>query len=254
MPIALEKPSLMYELDLWGRHLITPHTFIYQIFKKMKNGYSPIVGICGCQRIGKSFVAIWLAYLLYKIQDKPFDPTKNTYYEPEKAIMDLGEKNREAIIIDEAGDVMDYQEWYKQAHRALRSMINTQAYKNNLYIFISPFTAQIDKSIRIHWDFLIRVKARGNFLVWKYAKKYDADKIDEATYKVFLDNVGIKMSVLPKGIWKNYREFSEKEKEKIRISRLENKKETDKLTTKEAFDLTTSIEREKPIREELWKL
>ena len=253
MPIEKYIANPYHELDLWGKHVTTKLTFVYQLLKKMKNGYSPIVGICGCQRIGKSFVAVWLARLLYTIQDKPFNPTQNTYYEPEKAIMDLGTKNREAIIIDEAGDVMDYQEWYKQAHRALRSMINTQAYKNNLYIFISPFTAQIDKSIRIHWDFIIRVKSRGNFLVWKYAKKYDADKINEATYRVFLDSVSIKMSVVPKDIWKDYLSFSQNKKEEIRIRRLENKKDSSAFDTEEAHNLTTTT-KDAPIRKEIWNL
>lgn len=210
-------------VSIWGKKIKTTSSFIYQLFKKLNNGYSPIVGICGVQRGGKSFVGVWLTYLLYKIRGLEYNFEKLTFYEPDKAMESLEEKNRDAMLIDEASDVIDYQEWYKQTHRALRSMVNTQAYKNNLYVFIAPFLVQINKSIRIHCDFEVRVTKRGVFKVWKIIKRYDADHIKNATYRLFLDDMSIKMSDVPKELWKQYKEFSYKKKEEIAQRRLENR-------------------------------
>jgi hypothetical protein len=244
MPTLMLEEKKNYEVDIWGKHVETPHAFLYQILKKLRNGYSPIVGICGCQQNGKSFVAVWLTKFIYDLQDKPYDPTQITFYEPDRAMMDLENKNKDALLIDEAGDVMDYQEWHKQTHRALRSMINTQAYKNNLYVFISPFLAQIDKSLRVHCDFAIKVLSRGRFKVWKYVKKYDAEKMEQATYKVFLDDVDIRMKHVPKPIWERYKKHSIEEKEKIRVRRLDREAEKNK----QAFDIHEAIELSEKLR------
>lgn len=220
MPSIMIKEEKYKEVQIWGKTVRTKFTFIDQLCKKLRNGYSPIIGICGGQRTGKSFIGLWIALLIYKLTEKEFIPGNITFYDPEQAIKKLKDKEREVILIDEAGDVMDYQEWHKKTHRALRSMINTQAYKNNLYIFISPFLAQIDKSLRIHCDFIIHVKARGRFLAWKYAKKYDAEEIKKGTSKVFLDNGGISMKEIPKPIWNEYLKHSIEEKEKMREQRI----------------------------------
>lgn len=232
------------EVNLWGSNIRTSSVFIYQLLKKLKNGYSPIIGICGCQQTGKSFVGVWISQLIYLIKKLDFDPTQITFYEPEKAMEELENKNKDVLLIDEASDVMDYQEWYKQTHRALRSMVNTQAYKNNLYIFIAPFLVQVDKSIRIHCDFEIRVTKRGTFKVWKVVKKYDADNINKATYRVFLDYINIKMSDVPKETWNKYKLYSFEQKEEIRKRRLaekEKKKKRDDFYAGDMIELSKNI-------------
>lgn len=234
-------------VNIWGSEIKTSSSFIYQLLQKLKNGYSPIVGICGCQQTGKSFVGVWISNLIYQIKRLEFDPTKITFYEPEKAMESLEEKNKDVLFIDEASDVMDYQEWYKQTHRALRSMVNTQAYKNNLYIFIAPFLVQIDKSIRIHCDFEIRVAKRGVFKVWKIVKKYDADNINNATYRIFLDDISIRMKDVPKDIWKNYKIYSYEQKEEIRKRRLAEKEKKKTGRKDEMFTAENAIELSKKV-------
>lgn len=210
-------------VEIWGKKVNTPSSFIYQLLMKLKNGYSPIIGICGCQQTGKSFVGIWLSMLIYNIKGIDFDPTRITFYEPDEAMKSLEKKNRDVVFIDEASDVMDYQEWHKQTHRALRSCVNTQAYKNNLYIFVAPFLVQVDKSIRIHCDFIIRVAKRGNIKVWKINKKYDADNLNQATYRIFLGDILIRMRDVPSETWKKYKEYSYEKKEEIRMRRIDEK-------------------------------
>lgn len=236
------------KIDIWGTSVSTSSAFVYQMLKKLKNGYSPIIGICGCQQTGKSFVGVWISYLIYQIKKMAFDPRNITFYEPDKAMEELETKNKDVLLIDEASDVMDYQEWYKQTHRALRSMVNTQAYKNNLYIFIAPFLVQIDKSIRIHCDFEIRVTKRGVFKVWKIVKKYDADNINKATYRVFLDDMSIKMSDVPKKVWENYKKYSFEQKEEIRKRRLAEKDKKKSIRRKDDFNIDDAIELSKKIR------
>jgi len=201
------------------RKMITNSFFIYQLFRKIQNGFSPLIVICGSQRIGKSFIALWLCNLLAEMTGKPFNMRKNTFYEPLEAIEKLEEKSKEAIFIDEASDIMDAREWYDQTHHALRSMINTQAYKTLMYIFVSPFVVDIDKSVRKHFDFKIRVDARGRFKCFKYIKKYGQEEIKKVTEQIFLDDMGIKLSDLPTQKWEDYLNFSIKEKEKIRKRR-----------------------------------
>lgn len=209
----------MTDINGKTRTISTNLHLVYQIFKKLSNGYSPLIVICGSQRIGKSFVGNWLCYLFSSMTGKPFDPTKSTFYEPMEAIRDLEYKSRESLLIDEAGDILDVREWYYQSHQALKSIINTQGYKTMLYIFISPFTTDIDKAFRKHFDFQIRVDARGRMKTFRFVKKYDALYDKQAVYRRFLDDVGLPMSAIPTETWQKYLKYSIEEKEKIRKRR-----------------------------------
>lgn len=202
------------------RTIETDQYFIYKLFRRLKKGYSPTIAICGSQRIGKSMIGVWLCYIMMKLLGKEYDPTKNTFYEPIKAIDDLGHKEKEPLMIDEAGDVLDAREWYEQTHQALKSIINTQAYKTMLYIFISPFIVDIDKTFRKHFDFLIRVDDKGRYKAFRFVKHYDELNPNKVVYKRFLDDVRVKLSALPKDLWNNYLEYSISEKEKIRKARI----------------------------------
>lgn len=215
-----KRESSMRRINIWDKNYQTRMIFLIQILKKMKAGFSPIVGIHGGQREGKTFIGIWLAYQIYKLNGKEFIPEKITFYDPDKAMISLAGRERDVVLIDEASDIMDYQEWRDKTHRALRSMINTQGYRNNLYIFISPFRAQIDRSLRIHADYSILVTKRGSFKVWRYTKCYDADDMKKSTKRYFVDYGHIKISDLPKEIWDRYLHYSIQEKERIREKRL----------------------------------
>lgn len=245
MPYHTIREKEKHKVKIWGKVVETPLIFIYQILFKLNKGYSPIIGICGAQRGGKSFVALWITKLIYDISEKKLDLKKVIFYEPEEAIKNLADKEREVEWIDEP-DAIDYQEWYLGAHKAIRSMINTQGYKNNLYIIISPFIAQIDKSLRIHCDYLIRVTQRGEFKVWKYVKKYDAEDMKKTTEKAFLDVVKIKMSDIPKELWDEYEKFSFAEKERIRQKRMiidskNNRKKEIGLNSLDAYELSKGV-------------
>lgn len=226
-------------MDKKTRILQTNLFFLGMLFRQIKSGQSPIVAICGKQQGGKSFIGVWLSAMMCHYMGKGYDPTKNTFYYPMDAIRGLENKNKEPLMIDEAADILDAREWYEQSHQALKSIINTQAYKTMLFIFISPFIIDIDKAFRKHFDFLIVVKRKGAIKVFRYIKKYDAHDDKTVVRRMYLDDIQVNLSQIPKGVWKKYRDFSIEEKEKIRIKRLQKieMKEKENKQPKSKIDL-----------------
>ena len=210
----------------------TNQIFLHKLFTRLKGGYSQLIIICGQQRIGKSFIGIWLCYLYMVLQNKLYDPTKHTFYDPIASIEGLGNINREPLLVDEAGSILTKREWYKKTHIALDRMIQTQGYKTMLFIFISPFTSDIDKTFLKHFDFQLRVDGRGRYKAFQIFKKYDEFKPERTTRRMFLDDVRLKMSDIPKNTWNKYSDFSINQKEKMRIMTIEEHKETEKKTKK----------------------
>lgn len=227
------EPMFVDRLDIMGtdgtmRNMTTNLHFLSQLFRKIMKGFSPTVVICGNQRIGKSFVALWLCMFHMTMMGKKFNPEDLTFYEPIKAIENLDNKSRESVLVDEASDVLDPREWFDQTHIALKSMINTQAYKNMLYVFVSPFIIDIDKAISKHFDFLIRVDDRGKFKTFRFLKKFDELNPNKVVKKLFLDDVDIRKAEVPRKIWIRYEKHSFIEKDKIRKRRIEKAMGKDK--------------------------
>lgn len=223
------EPTFLDKVEIMGtdgkmRTVSTDLHFLSQLFRKIKKGFSPTVGICGNQRIGKSFVALWLCRFMMQMMGKEFNPEELTFYEPIKAIENLDNRSREALFVDEASDVLDPREWYDQTHLALKSMINTQANKNMLYVFVSPFIIDIDKAISKHFDFLIRVDDRGKFKTFRFLKKFDELNPNKVIRKIFLDDCDIRKAEVPKRIWDRYEKYSFEEKDNIRNRRIEKVK------------------------------
>ncbi len=196
--------------------LDTNQIFLYKLFSRIKRGYTQLVVICGQQRVGKSFVGIYLSYMFMELQKKEYDPTDHTFYDPIKSIESLGKRNKEPILVDEAGSLLTKREWYKKTHIALDKMIQTQGYKTMLYIFISPFTSDIDKTFLKHFDFQLRVDDRGHYKAFQIFKKYDEFKEEKAIKRLFLNDVKIRLKEVPKEIWDKYLDYSMMQKEKMR--------------------------------------
>jgi hypothetical protein len=228
MPVLALKKEKYFVGKVWGHEYKTPSHFIDQLFRKLNRGFSPIIGICGEQQNGKSFIGVYVTWLIHRIgpeASEDFDPTKNTFYDPETAIMSLIGKRRSVTLIDEAGAILDYREWWDKAHQSIRHIVNTQAKNNNCYIFISPFISEIDKSARKHFSFKIIVTKRGVFKTFKYIKRYDAEDASKSMYALFLDDLSINLKDMPKEIWKKYLDFSSEQKERML---LENTNQPDK--------------------------
>lgn len=190
--------------------------FEYQLYQKIKNGFSPTIVICGERRIGKSFIALYLAYTYCRVMSREFNFREFTFYEPLKVIQKLETFFKMPIIIDEASDIMDFAEWWTETQKALRSVLNTQAYRGIVYIFISPFVSDLSPRIKKHFDFNLHVTARGRLKSYKYVKRFKELDQKKSSYPFFLDDLSLAMRYLPEGIYSEYEKYSISEKEKIR--------------------------------------
>lgn len=181
---------------------------------QMRNGFSPLIIIVGKQRVGKSFIAVWLAYNISKFFNKEFDPIKNTFYDPEEVIKNLYNFQKQPIIIDEGGAVLSKNEWYSKIAIAMDKIVQTQGWLSFCFIVCSPFGADVFKSFRKHFDMMIYVRKKGVFVVKKIPKKYD-----DMTGKVFkpywLQQVKIKKGAVPAELWAAYDKYSREKKKEL---------------------------------------
>lgn len=189
----------------------------HHLYRKIKNGYSPLIIISGEQGIGKSTLALKVCndYCQFMRREN-FDFKKYSFYNTNDVIKEMGKITNMPILIDEAGEFADYLDWYKKTARSLRSMINTQRFRGLMYVFISPFVVEILKSIRKHFHFKLVVVSKGRYKAWKYMKKFHEEDQKKASYPLFLDDMGYKKADIPKGMYARYKVFSENEKEIIR--------------------------------------
>ncbi len=199
-----------------NKYLKTNLHIIGKIINRMLKGFSPIIIVCGGQRMGKSFVAIWLSNIIMNFfHDKDFDIENNVFYDPIESVKRIGETDRQPILIDEAGTYLHKTEWYNRVVKAMDRIIQTQGYKSNCYIFVSPFGSDIAKTFRKHFDFQLYVRKKGVVITRQIPKKYDAFK--EIEIKLFrLEQIRIPKSAVPKELWEKYEKFSFKQKEEIR--------------------------------------
>jgi hypothetical protein len=194
----------------------------------MKRGFSPLILVVGKQRVGKSFVGLWIALKILNFFHKgtPFNIKENTFYDPINIIANMNKMNRNVLMCDEAGALLNKAEWFHKTTIALDKIVQTQGFLVNTYIFISPFGSDIAKTFRKHFDFVVYVRKRGVFVVKEVPKKYD-----DLTGKIFrpfrIEQVRISMKAIDRKIWKEYETYSHEMKDKIRndlssVKRIEN--------------------------------
>ena len=127
----------------------------------------------------------------------------------------------DVMIIDEGGAFLNSRDWYTRVNKAMDKIVQTQGYRTNLYIIISPHLSSIDKAFQIYIDFLIRVDDRGRFKAFQVFKKYDEAKREKATRRMFLDDIRLPLRSLPSALWNDYLEYSVTKKEELRVSLLD---------------------------------
>lgn len=206
--------------------LKTDMLFVKMLANELKSGFSPIVGICGRQRIGKSFFAVWLAYIMAKFMGKDFSPETNTFYDPLQTMKKLDDDDHDVIIIDEAGDVLDNQSWFEKTQKALNIIIQTQGYKTMLYIIVSPFVnLDVNRKFARNYDYNMLVMKKGYAYVWKLKKKYHVFKHGDSVVKRGLHPIKLLKGDIPSELWNRYDEHSRKEKENIRQTKIREAQE-----------------------------
>lgn len=211
-----------------GGLYLTIIILIGTIIQMMRQGYSPIILICGGQRKGKSFFALWLLLKVMRVLhvNYKFNIKINTFYDPEDIIIKLKDMEEQGIIIDEAGDIFNKMEYYTKICKAFDKIIQTQGYKTNLYIFVAPFGLDIAKTFRKHFHFTINMKERGFGIVRRVPKKYDL-LADKPLHSIFVESIKINKNAIPSNIWDKYEKYSIEQKEIIR------QRQEDKLAGKD---------------------
>lgn len=199
-----------------GKILETDIILLGKTYNMMLKGFSPIILICGPQRMGKSFVGVWLSMRILKFFHPTFtfDPEKYTFYDPVDSVYAIENHEREPFIIDEAGALFHKQEWYKRVTLALDKIIQTQGYLCNMYIFISPFGSDIAKAFRKHFDFILKVRRRGIVTVKRVPKKYD-DLSDKPPKAYMVEQIKLRMGDIPPAVWSRYEKYSIQQKKEL---------------------------------------
>lgn len=114
---------------------------------RVKAGYSPVMLVVGAPRSGKSLTAIDIAMKLAKTLRWKF-MLEDTYFFGLEKFMDAFKSLRgRIIIIDEIGMDMDAHEWFSDFNKCFNYLIQTQAYKTNIYILVVPYAGYV---ARVH--------------------------------------------------------------------------------------------------------
>jgi len=215
----LERKKYLYTFKKkGGKEYNTNIILIGSIIRRMNRKFAPMILVCGGQRSGKSFFALWLALKILKWYhpEKEFDIKKYVYYDPAESLRALSFLEKEPLIIDEAGSIFHKMEFYNRQTRAMDKIIQTQAYKCNVYIFVSPFMSDISKPFKKHFDFIVLIPKRGLGVVYTVPKKYHV-MTDKEIKPYFTETISVTKKHIPKKYWDMYEQFSFEQKEKIRI-------------------------------------
>lgn len=244
MPILYEPESTVkLARQMEGGFFTTDMYFWNNLIALMEKGYSPLIAVVGKQRIGKSHIALVIAYKLSQIYGWNFEVTDTVYFDPEKLLGELKEEEaKKAKIMDEAINLIHRKEWYQKSHILMSKVISTQAYLNICHIWCAPFRSDLDASFEKYFDFMIHVIDRGHIKIWQFVKRHDAVKGKEV-YRMFLDDVEVNLGSIPQKHWEEYVKLSMNEKE--RMMKQYAKKKNQEMTDERRIRLLLSGAAEK---------
>lgn len=205
---------------------------LYWILARLKKGYSPIIGICGDQRDGKSWFAMFFAYFISGMMHKKFNINDNIVYGQADISVKLKQVENDVIVLDEASYSYYKREWFKKPHRFLSKIIFTQGRKSIAYIFVTPFINDVDKAFTKHFDIMISVKTRGIAKAYRIYKKHMAFT-DRENRRWWWDDIKLDTKDMPiafKRLLREYKKVSEQKKDEI-----EQKEEMEDKEEKKTF-------------------
>ncbi len=185
---------------------------------RRKRGFAPIVLIVGKQRMGKTCLALLLAYLL----DRNFDVNKQMFFDVLTFAKAVDKYDNKILILDEAGVELDSYRYSDVRQRCFSHIVQTQAYKRNTLFIVLPHASDLAKCHRKYVDALLVVTRRGGYVLYKPNIQYwDMNTIDIRTMKM---EYGVGLPLPPKHLYEEYKKSFEKQiKEDILV------KEIDKL-------------------------
>jgi hypothetical protein len=174
--------------------MLANKTIDYIIQRSYK--YSPIIIFTGNTQAGKSTSSWYLANKIMQYKKNVDKPTFDEWNYKEFCCQNLDEfidkvdkYDNELIAIEEAGFQLDSKEWYSKENRIFNKILQTQAYKHNIYFIVLPYACGIAKDHRRMIDMLLWVKKKIEdkkiSLIYPVLIRKQYWKLDETDYKPF---------------------------------------------------------------------
>jgi hypothetical protein len=212
-------------LKLRKRILNTESDFIPSVISEVRNGFSPIIIVCGRQRMGKSKFALFLAWILEAfLYYRWFDMERNLFFSSKELIKSIGDDGFQIKIKEEAGGDLNKKKFLNDLSYAFDEIIQTQGYLVNIYIFVLPFASDLVRDIRKYVDYICYVKKRGMVRIKRVYKKEDQLISDLKAFGVIsTEDMLFNNFDVPKEVWKRFEVMS------FRIKALMRRKITSKM-------------------------
>lgn len=217
----------------------TDSNMIPNILGDVQEGYSPIILVCGRQRLGKTRFAATLANIFQVFLYYEWFDTTNFYLRPRNLLQGIRDEGLQIMILDEAGSSgggLNKSEWFGELNGLFDYILQTQGNLRNIYIMVLPFASDLTTDIRKYIDYNMAGKKRGQFKAYKIYKREDQLVKNLKDFKqVFIEMMEFKLGDLPNNIWKIVETKCNKIKEESRkekLNKMFNKK--DWLDTKGA--------------------
>lgn len=196
----------------------TESDFIPALIADIKNGYSPIIVVCGRPRTGKSKFALFLATVcsvfLYL---KWFEYKDNVFFLPRLLLKSISDEGYEIKIQDESGKDLNKRNYISDLTVAFDQIVQTQGVLVNVYIFVLPFASDLVKDLRKYVDFICYVHKRGHVKIKKVYKKEDQLVSELRAFRqVTIEELLFNNNDVPAALWREFEVKSFEIKKKIR--------------------------------------
>ncbi len=148
---------------------------------RVRRGFAPIILIVGKQRVGKTCLALRLAYEL----DKKFDVDNQMFFDILSFAKAVKKYKRHVLLLDEAGVELDTYRYSDIRQRCFSHIVQSQAYLQHTLIICLPHASDLARCHRKYVDVLVVVPARGMYIAYKPSVYYwDMNEIDIRTKKI----------------------------------------------------------------------
>ena len=184
------------------------------LLKKRDTNHSPSVVIVGETGSGKSCFAMNLALSL----NPNWKPKTNLFCDIKRFAEKVNEAEKEVIVFDEASIHLNSKKWLNETNIFFSQIVQTQRYKNNIYIIVVPHILFLAKDHRrmlnVKVETLEFQDKKGFARWWIIQNKWS----QMLTYKRSLNEwfIGyLRFSEPPKNIEKEYAETENADKQYI---------------------------------------
>jgi hypothetical protein len=121
-----------------------PPIFIQFLEKKFRAGGSPTVLICGPTNAGKT----WAAAAIGEYFNNDFDADRQMSHNVKDFILSIKNNKGKVLILDEGETELAGADWWEFFNKKFGIIIQTQRYRNNIYIVIMPMAKSLAPSHR----------------------------------------------------------------------------------------------------------